>query len=275
MKSKVALAVAIALAIIAAIGIRAYIGQKERQFSGRQKNVYILVASKRIHKGTAISPDMLGEKAIPEDRVLDSRLILNTDHHKVNQRKVARTINAGEPLYWSDFPGRAESADPTTGLEAGYRAITVPVDKVTGCAGRLLPGTIIDVIAPVPIDPKLQTRQNKEPKMNIVLTKLRVLATDLNIQRPAAFLSAKHRREFAAYSTVTLHARPKEAVVLAYLAKEGTLHLVIRTPDDPAVTDTEQFKGVSKENLGEVLREIAKENADREAREKAARKKRD
>ena len=271
MKSKVALAVAIGLAIIAAVGIRAYLRRKDKEYRGSRRTVFVLSAKKRISRGTPLSPDMLDEKEVSQELVQDGRMILSKDHHRVARSKVLRTINPGEVLYWTDFGGRGTKADPGAGLPRGYRAIAIPVDKVTGCAGRLLPGSVVDVVVTRP----LKKGSKKDTGTHVLLTKMPVLATDLNVDRPARRMTGKERRELSAYSTVTLRALPLEATLLAHVVGEGyQIHLIIRNPGDSAEQPKESvdIEPIDLTRLKEVLKAIEDRRKEKAAEAKKKKK---
>jgi len=256
-KSKVALAVAIALALLAAVGIRAYLRGEREKFVGKSKKVPILVAKTKIAKGTMISGEMVDTDMVDQRAVLDNRMILETSFDRINRQRIMRNVNPGEPLYWHDFGSPAERALPSASLIRGYRHITIPVDKVTGCAGRLLPGTIVDVLVTLRV--RRTPNAPVQPVTQTVLTGVEVKATDLRTRRPYEYLTAKEQRDFAAYSTVTLVVQPLQANLLAFLADQGKMHLVIRSPGDDTGSDPGKIDKVTLENLDVIIKKASEE----------------
>jgi len=254
-KSKVALAVAIALAILAAVGIRAYLRQEVEKRTGEQKLVPVLAAAKNIRAGAQVFSDMVQEKMVDQLSVQDRQPILAYEARKIYSQRIQKAARAGQLLMWDHFKTPSKREAPDEGLLVGYRQITVPVDKVTGCAGRLLPGTTVDVLVTL----RKRPRPNApiEAVTQPALTGVKVAAVDLRTRRPYEFLSSKERREYAAYSTVTLEVLPGQAALLAFLADQGKMHLVIRSPDDPTGTDPANWQKISIENLDAVIRRAA------------------
>ncbi len=256
MKSKVALAVAIALAVLAAVGIRAFLTRAKHEFRGEQKMVPVLIAAKNITKGNPVYSDMVTKDNFDQRVVQDGRTVFPSQLGKIVGKTILKDVRAGEPILWSYFSTRAEKKDPARGLPLGYRQITIPVDKVTGCAGRLLPGTVVDVLATlrVPRD----ARGAVEPVTQIVLTNMRVEAPDLRSREGYTFLSAREQRDYAAYSTVTLRALPLQATLLAFLADQAKIHLVIRSPDDPTGQDPTKLEKVTLDQLDALIEKASK-----------------
>ena len=257
MKSKVALAVAIALAILAAVGIRAYLRQQEQKYQTTRKTVPILIAKTTIKKGVRLTNAMIEDKEVDAVSVQDGRTIFPRNLDKVIGQPILTDVRPGEWLLWTFFAGESSKEDPSAGLTPGYRQITLPVDKVTGCAGRLLPGTLVDVLCTL----RVHTSPNTpiESVTQTVLTGMRVMATDLNIRTPNTFLSSRERLDFAAYSTVTLRALPLQAVLLAFLTDQGKIHLIIRSPDDPTGQDPTMIEKVTLDKLGPLIKQASEE----------------
>ncbi len=258
MKSKVALVVAIVLGFIAALGLRAHIVQIEQKAQGSKKTVKVLVAGRDIKAGEVIRNDMLGEDDADQNMIRDGRVILARELTNVVGRTIQRQVRAGTVLTWIHFEEGEEAADPAARTPAGYRQITIPVDKVTGCAGRLLPGTIVDVLVTLRVrrDPNAPI----EPVTQTVLTGMRVVATDLHSRSvPGSFRSARQRRDYATYSTVTLRVQPLQANLLAFLADQGKLHLVIRGPADATGRDPSKIDKITLDNLDTLIRKAAVE----------------
>lgn len=257
MKSKVALIVAICLAFLAAIGIKVYLSRQKQDAAKAVKTVPVLFAAKEIKKGTAVSTEMVMIKDVPQTGVQDGRTLVREDLSQVLRKRVMVDVHEGEQLLWSDFIGQPGVEDVQSDLGPGYRRVTIPVDKVTGCAGLLLPGSVVDIYVAL----RVRTNPNGpiEPVTQLVMTGMKVVATDLNVRVPSAFLSERDRRDFAAYSTVTLRALPLQANLLVFLAEQGKIHLVTRSPDDPTMQDPSKVDKVNFDNLDTIIKKAAEE----------------
>jgi len=257
-KSKVALAVAIALAILAAVGIKAFLEGQQQRISGSTSEVEILVAKKDIRQGTIVESGMVVARKVPKEAIVSGLSILDTDINRgVVGSRILQTVKEGEPLFWSFFGSQTERTQPAKGLPPGYRQIAIPVDKVTGCAGRLIPGSVVDVLVTLRV--RRAPNSPIEPVTQTVLTGMTVIAVDLYEMAPSRILTSRQRRNFSAYSTVTLRALPQQATLLAFLADQGKLHLVIRAPDDASWKDPAAIEKVTIQNLDDIIQKAAKE----------------
>ena len=257
MKSKVALAVAIVLAILAAIGTRAYLRQREQAFQQKIRNVTVLCAKTNIKKGTVVKPEMVDEKEVPEQVVQDGGTLLKDQLGRILGQRISKDVRAGENLLWAHFAAESPFEEAMGDLSPGYRQITIPVDKVTGCAGRLLPDSIVDVL--VTLRTKPDPNGAVQSVTQVALTGMKVVAVDLNVRTPATFFSARDRRDFASYSTVTLRALPLQASLLAFLTEQGKLHLIIRGPGDPSGQDPSKSDKVTLDGLDRIIQKAAEE----------------
>ena len=258
MKSKIALAVAVALAILTAVGIKAYLKQQAEKNRGETKTVNILVAAKGMKAGDTVFRDSVREVAVDQRMVRDRRTILASDALKIMGKKITKkVVSENDPLYWSYFSADSKRLDPARNTPEGFRQVTIPVDKVTGCAGRLLPGTVVDVLVTLRV--RTSPERPVEPVTQTVLTGMRVVATDLHSAEVSDFRSARQRRDYAAYSTVTLRALPLQASLLAFLADQGKLHLVIRSPGDATGMDPSKLDKITLDDLDTLIRKAASE----------------
>ena len=102
------------------------------------------------------------------------------------------------------------------------RAVTVPVNAVTGVAGFVTPGDVVDVML---------TRQipgdgaNSDDKMiSVVLERVPVLAIDLR--------AGEQNTEAQVGRTATLQVTPRDAQKLVLATQVGTLSLALRNVED-------------------------------------------
>jgi len=256
-KSKIALAVAVALALLTAVSIRAYIRQKTDTAGAKRKTVKVLVAAKSLKKGDTVYNDSISELEVDQLQVSDGRTLLASDARRILKRKVLSNVQKGVFLKWSFFSTESQREDPARDTPEGFRQVTIPVDKVTGCAGRLLPGTIVDVLVTLRV--RRDANSPVEPVTQTVLTGMRIIATDLHARQVHQFLSARERRDFATYSTVTLRVLPLQATLLAFLADQGKMHLVIRGPDDGTGMDPSKIDKITLDNLDTLIQKAARE----------------
>lgn len=89
---------------------------------------------------------------------------------------VIRPLVPGEPILADKLSGPGGRATLAELIPPGMRAFSVPVDAVSGVAGFVLPGTMVDVILTRAIPG--QGTNNEDIRSDVVLTNVQVLAID-------------------------------------------------------------------------------------------------
>jgi pilus assembly protein CpaB len=248
-KTKVALAAAIVLAVVAMVGFRAYLKRVNEAAQEGRKPYPVLVAARNIRADT----EVLAEDMEVESREAASvpRMALTAaDRERYRGRKVFRDIRRGDMLLASDFwqPAELEKFDKNE-IAKGERAITVAVDQITGVAGLILPHSRVDLLGTFAMTegggPSAVSQTNFVTRT--LLSNVRVLAIDRQtFSETGAPGGGDERRKAGAYSSVTLAVSPLEAeiITLAQSQGQGMLTLTLRNP-----VDTESSVGVPPVDL--------------------------
>ena len=113
------------------------------------------------------------------------------------------TIPLGSQLTSSDLGSNVAFALPVR-LQPGMRAVSIPVDRVKGVSGMVLPGDRVDVIA---IPPGSSGSGGGPPKAVTIFRGIRVLAVGTNLENASATPSPEEQTA----ATVTLEVNPKQA----------------------------------------------------------------
>lgn len=183
---------------------------------------------------------------------------------------VYRSVSEVEGLYLTSdlctgdylFPAKV-SAD--AGIENTYlyslngekQAISITIDKFArGLSGKLKSGDIVSVVAP-------DYRKNGETVIPQELRYVEVIAVTANSGYDANLEDGRDTEEKELPSTVTLLVRPEQAMILAELEEEGTIHIALVYRGMPDTAD----KFIEAQDM--VLDELkaAKEAAEKEAAE--------
>lgn len=130
------------------------------------------------------------------------------------------TIPAGSELTSADIGAAVAFALPVR-LQPGMRAVSIPVDKVKGVSGMILPGDRVDVIA----IPPGQSGQ-PPPKAVTIFRGVRVLAVGSSLENASATPGPDEQSA----TTVTLEVNPKQADELAWADQNANLRLALRSP---------------------------------------------
>jgi pilus assembly protein CpaB len=217
--------VGLVTAALGAVLFALFVHRYEVQVSGGDR-VDVLVAVKRIDRGTALNDDLLTTQAIPQ-AYLDERMVRASDRAKVLGLKVAEPIDVSQTVLWSDvIRTRDDKRDLSTMVQPGFRAVTAPFEA-SPAFEMIRPGDFVDVIAVV-------ERQPNAPRDSILLLqRVLVLATGNTTANEQSAQKGLVQQPPA----LTLSLNTQEAQLLALAAKRGSLAVGLRNPNDQRVSD--------------------------------------
>ncbi len=136
-------------------------------------------------------------------------------------------ITAGQPITRGSLVGPEDRSFLAAALGPGMRAVTVPVNAVTGVAGFVFPGDHVDIMLTQTVSgggdgPPLKVSET-------VMRNVRVLATD---QRITDSKDKEGKSVAKTFHNVTLEVTPKIAEKMAVAQSLGTLSLSLRSIAD-------------------------------------------
>lgn len=217
-KTWIVLGVALGVGLLAALAARSYLSTQMAAIEARAKGnqVSLVVATRDLKKGEKISTDNVAVRLIPADYA-HSGAVTPGEFERVEGQALAYAVKSGEMIMWSLVEGKKVPTFSAR-IEAGHRAITVPVDEINSISGMLEPGDIVDLL--VTVD------QNDKKITFLLLQSVAVLATG---QRASDTLKSGERRQ---YSTVTLDTTPEQAHNIIVAREAGKITALLRNPQD-------------------------------------------
>jgi pilus assembly protein CpaB len=213
---------AVAIAAFASYSLYNYLKGQEKKISEAVASERIVVAADQIPIGTPIIISQLKMSDWPKANMPQGTFIST---QPVVGRIALQTFMPGDPITESRLiPKEGPVSVLTYKIPEGHRAMTVGVDQVSGVAGFINPGNMVDVvltIAPVGASQSIS---------KIVLQNVPVLAIG----------QAVENREGKAIvvPTVTMDVTPEDAEKLAVASTQGRLQLVLRRFEDKSVART-------------------------------------
>lgn len=180
----------------------------------------ILVAAEHVGRGQFLKPDLYEWKPWPKG-ALDERFIVK-DQFKpddVTGAVAKEPLEKGDPIFANKIVKPGQGGFLAAVLQPGMRAVSINVNRVTGNAGLIMPGDIVDLV----LTDKIDARDSDEPDHYVgqtVLHKLRVLATDQTMN---------NKDEAKVAQTATLEVTPKDAEKVLVAEQLGQLSLVLRS----------------------------------------------
>lgn len=209
----------------------------EAQWRSRYSPVKVLVFARDLPAGHTLRADDLARREVPAAFVPAGSI----DESALEQalaRQLLIAVGAGEPISTTQLAspdGRTLAAR----LQAGTRAMTVPVDDISSQAGLIRPGDRVDLLLAEERTEESERCLSVSPLMQ----SLNVIATGQYQQDPLRAESARLEpsqrgptREMQ-YSTLTFDVSPEQAQKLALALRVGELIPMLRAVDDDATME--------------------------------------
>ena len=229
--------------------------QEKQELIGVQKEV--VKAARDIPAGTPLSKDLITVESVPE-RFLPPNYIDKKEADIYLGTPLAVKVKEGSMILASDFSVSEVSRDLSSKIPLGERALSMPVDAVTGVSGLMRPGDRVDILATFPISTKnelIPTTEDGGGEVGYVtmtlLQDVTLLATGQQISEVSSGADeAEKKRAQSNYNTVTLSVSVDEAELITIAQTRGKFMLLLRNRDDVDVAE------VTKRTLKEVLTEL-------------------
>lgn len=180
----------------------------------RQPMAHAVVAREALAAGAKLTHDNVAVREVPREW-LHSAAITPEQFDRAAGAALAFPARGGEPLLWTQLEGE-RAARFSARLAPGRRAVTVPVDQLSGFSGLLEPGDVLDLVLDVAKD----GRRYSMP----LLQDVRVIATGARAggAEPCG----------PDFTTITLDLDPEQAARLLAARSVGSLGALLRAPGD-------------------------------------------
>ncbi len=219
--------VAVLLGIAAVLIANAWfsgVEQQQERVAEKQALTKIAVARLDLPFGTPLTADNVRLVDWPAQSV-PAGSYSTADKLIAGGNVTIRPIAAGEPILLSRI---SERAVLSANLPVDMRAITVPVDAVSGVAGFVTPGDVVDVLLTRQIPGEGATASDK--MTNVLLENVQVLAVDER--------KSETDTETKVGNTATLQVDQMGAQKLALALEVGKLSLTLRNVENTAMGPT-------------------------------------
>src|SRR5690554_3126122 len=234
-------AVILLAAAVLALGARAMFiaRQQPATVAEAPEEVLVRVAAADLPAGLLLRDSDLDWKSLPRSDVPKGALQESNTQAELVGALLRQRVEADEAIIATniirpDAPGFLAAA-----LKPGMRAVSVPIDDVSGHAGLILPGDYVDMI----LTQNLRQHDELNGRQNVVVSetvveKARVIAVGSSFQ-----LARDNTSKPARARTVTLEVDPRAAEAVTVAAQLGTLSMSLRSfavDDRNDLSDTEQ-----------------------------------
>jgi len=225
--SKVLLVFGILLGLVTAYFLYNYLETLQGPVTAAVPQSDVVMARDTIPAHTRINAEMLEVRSVPVDMIHPEA----GDDISFFVGGIARSeIIRGEQVLASRVHTDEMRATLSYRIPENMRAVAIPVNEITGVAGYITPGDLVDV---------LLTIEDEEINEGALTTytlfqKVEVLAIG---ELPREVEDDESRL----VNTVTLKVTPEQAEVLAYSYQQGSFHLALRSPADESIIALDTF----------------------------------
>jgi pilus assembly protein CpaB len=197
--------------------------QKQRTDMKKGWNlVPVVVTAVDLSEGTVVTMEMISQRSIPEQFVTSSVVKPDSASYIVGQ-KVMVSLQAGDPLLWSQFETTRSAERLTTRVVRRMRAITIEAKSTTAVGGWVRPNDHVDIIGTFK-DPATNEQVAVTLMQNVVILATGKITGTTNIN-----LIPENERS---YGHVSLLVIPEEAEMLVLSQELGNLTLSLRNEED-------------------------------------------
>lgn len=230
-RNLIILAAAAVFGLVAVIIVNAWfsgVQDEQERLAAETPLAKVVVASQPLEFGAPLTKDNIRlvdwpSQSVPAGAFNNTETVLN------GTRVALRPILVGEPILAERVSGTDGRAAISANIPEDMRAVTIAVNEVSGVAGFVLPGDVVDV---------LLTRQmagdgatTNDQLTAVVLESVQVLAIDQ--------LSNDKTQDPQVVNTATLMVSPFDAQKLVLAARLGSMSLTLRNIEDKVLGATQ------------------------------------
>lgn len=194
------------------------------QAQANLKNV--IVATNTIPAHVKITPEMLALKSLPTEAI-------HPEAAESIEGLVGTTtkveIVSGEQVLSSRVITEGVTSPLAYRIPENMRAITIPMNEISGVAGYIMPGDKIDIIVSYS-DEKLNPGQ-------FVITQFQ----NVEVLEKGPYSTDPATKQVGVASSLTLLVSPPQAEVLAYANLSGSMQFTLRNPIDSTKVILDKF----------------------------------
>lgn len=265
MAKKKLLIAAVIVGAFAALLVYLYHQQQQKKVKNLMKNqVEVVKAARDIPAGTPLTQDKVTSEKVPQ-RFLPPNPVLKEEFDIYAGTPVASHIEEGAMILASDFAVSETSSNLSAKIPPGERAMSLPVDSISGVSGLLRPGDRVDLLGTFPVGSKDQVIQEAGGGQSVgyvtmtLLQNVTLLAVGQEISGVRSGQQGGGRGR-GGYSTVTASVTIDEAELLTIAQTRGELTLLLRHSEDV------EIGSVKRKTLKKVLEDLEVINRAREVR---------
>jgi pilus assembly protein CpaB len=222
-KARYVILLAIVFGLLASYSVYRYLLRYDAMVEAKELvTAELVVAARDVEGGREIGEEDVQVVTWPVELVPQSHFAAKAD---VVGRVCRHPVVEGEAIVEPRLAPPGSDQGLAANIPEGYRAMTVPVNLVSGVSGFVLPGSRVDVLVSM-----RTSDRRREPVAKTILQDVRVIAVDQQLEgRDGRPVNSR---------AVTLLVEPTDAEKLGLASTEGTLLLSLRNSSDQGTEST-------------------------------------
>jgi pilus assembly protein CpaB len=220
---------AIGSAAVAVLAGRHYLGAREAELRAEAhaglEGRGVVVAAHALSVGALVGAADLALRQIPA-RFADSDSLEGDAAGQLLGRRVLHARRAGDTVSLLDVEA-LDASTLSSHVEAGMRAVTLPVDELGSLSGLLRPGDRVDLYF-------LPATAGTDAKIGLLFPSVPILATGAQTRTVTAPLNPS--LQAAGFASITVQLTPEDAQRLALAQRVGQIVPVLRAGGDASPT---------------------------------------
>ncbi len=232
MSSTIKIALLVLIAIVLAVLARVVYVRQNQPEPAPIPTVPVRVSATNLPAGLLLRDEDLAWRSVPQGQV-PPQAITERNADQWEGALLRRALPADTVITQADLLSPQSPGFLSAALGPDMRAVSIPIDDVSGNAGLIRPGDVVDLILTQDLRGRTATPDaSRSVVSETVVEHARVIAVGSQITADSRDGSSNRAR------TITLELAPRAAEAVAVAARLGTLSLALRSF---AVTDRERL----------------------------------
>ncbi len=223
--------------------------------------VGVLAAVNDLQAGVPIHAGLFVVKKIPR-KFLHSNVVRagEINFSQMANVKLLSRVNRGDVLLWKDLSSRKETRRVSQIVKKGYRALSIPVDKISSVSGFIRPNDHIDLIGTFRIEfPKVSGTDEPPPAKYSTVTLLQnVIVMAVGNITEYTHSGKAMGSGMETYSAITVELTEEEAQQIVFAQNKGKLTALLRNVEDVETrekTPKTTIETVFKDEFREIIQQ--------------------
>lgn len=191
--------------------------------------VTVVIAKSGLPAGTVLTVDNLDITKMPQKVAPENAFNIKND---LLGRVLSADVQAGKTIEEALL---VDKGIQSLSIPKGYRAMTIPIDPITGVGGFITPGSRIDLLTVVPKSGGGKDKSDEQVS-KIIIQNVKVLATSSNTPQAGKGPGAGPGPAASSSITIAVPAADAIKIALAYNNGAGNIQTVLRGYQDESKT---------------------------------------